>query len=185
MRQALPVPRLAGPRTFLRVWQPQDAATLAAVWGDPVISARLDVPRPADEATALRWIRQRERAWATGCSMDLAAVDKASDTLIGEVGLSQLDHTRKAALIGWWIRADWRGHRRAGEIVGLVVEWALGEGGLEAVMAEIDADNTASIAVARRAGLRQVVRPDSTEALSQNTSARLLFAATRSQTSEP
>ena len=150
------IPRLAGPRTLLRPWRAADAPVLAAAWHDPVIQNRLSVPEPADEAAASRWISQRERAVAEGRSVDLAVADPQSGQVVGEVGLSRLDPVRRAALIGWWIAEGWRGQGRASEAVRLVLDWALSEGPLDAVMAEIGSDNPASAAVARRAGMRRV-----------------------------
>lgn len=150
------VPRLAGPNTRLRPWQASDAPVLAAAWSDPEIRDRLSVPEPADEAAAARWISQRERARAEGRSMDLAVTDRQSEAVIGEVGLSRFDPVRRAALVGWWIAEDWRGRGMAGEAVRLLVDWAVSEGPLEALMAEISSDNPASAAVARRAGMRRV-----------------------------
>lgn len=152
----LPVPRLAGPTTVLRPWRAADAPVLAAAWSDPEIRHRLSVPEPSDEAAAARWISQRERARTEGRSVDLAVTDRQSGAVIGEVGLSRFDPVRRAALVGWWISEGWRGQGRAGEAVSLVVDWALSEGGLQAVMAEISSDNHASTAVARRTGMRQV-----------------------------
>ena len=156
----LGVPRLAGPKTRLRPWHPEDAPALAAAWSDAEIRSRLTVPERADEAVALRWIEQRARVWSAGRSVDLAVTDPSSGAVIGEVGLSSFDAAHRAALIGWWIGRGWRGEGRASEAVRLVVDWVLGEGGLNAVMAEIDADNHASAAVARRAGMRQVAVTD-------------------------
>ncbi len=172
------LPRLSGSMTLLRPWRAVDAPVLARAWSDPVIRDRLRVPEPADEAVASRWISQREQAWAEGRSVDLAVTDLASGEVIGEVGLSRLDPVRRAALIGWWIAEGWRGQRRAGEAVRLVLDWVLSEGPLEAVMAEIDSDNPASAAVARRAGMRRV---DSSRRASGDTSdsAVLVFARTR------
>ena len=180
----LTVPDLAGPTTRLRPWRVTDAPALVAAWRDPVIRDRLSVPEPADEASAASWISQRERARADGRSVDLAVTDRPSGTVIGEVGLSRLDPVRRAALVGWWIAEDWRGQGRAGEAVRLVVDWALSEGPLEAVMAEIAADNPASAAVARRAGLRRVdtsrrVARESAEATV------LVFARTRAGAPPP
>ena len=158
-RLVLDVPRLAGPTTVLRPWRATDAPVLAAAWRDPVIRDRLRVPEPADEAAASRWISQREQAWAEGRSVDLAVTDLPSGQVIGEVGLSRLDPVRRAALVGWWIAEGWRGRGRAGEAVRLVLDWALSEGPLQAVMAEIDSDNPASAAVARRAGMRRIDAP--------------------------
>ena len=158
-RLVLPVPHLAGPATVLRPWRVEDAPALSAAWHDPLIRNHLNVPDPCDEAAAARWIAQRERAWAEGRSADLAVTDRRSGTVIGEVGLSSFDPVRRAALVGWWIADGWRDQGRASEAVQLVVDWALSDGPLDAVMAEIGTDNPASIAVARRAGMRQVDAP--------------------------
>jgi RimJ/RimL family protein N-acetyltransferase len=155
-RLVVDIPCLAGANSRLRPWRAADAPVLAAAWRDPAIRDRLRVPQPADEAAAARWISQRERACAEGRSADLAVTDLPSGEVIGEVGLSRFDPARRAALIGWWIAAGWRGHRRAAEAVRLVLDWVLTEGPLDAVMAEIDPDNAASAAVARRAGMRRV-----------------------------
>ncbi|MXV97414.1 MAG: GNAT family N-acetyltransferase [Acidimicrobiaceae bacterium] len=178
----LPVPDLAGPTTQLRRWRVTDAPALAAAWRDPVIRDRLSVPEPADEASAASWISQRERAWADGVSIDLAVTDPPSGTVIGEVGLSQLDPVRRAALVGWWIAQDWRGQGRAGEAVRLVVDWALSEGPLEAVIAEIGEDNPASAAVARRAGLRRV---DASRRAARKSSDVTLLVFARTRTDAP
>ncbi|MYG98302.1 MAG: GNAT family N-acetyltransferase [Acidimicrobiaceae bacterium] len=169
------VPRLAGPATRLRLWGVEDAPVLAAAWSDPAIRGRLEVPEPADEAAAVRWISQRERAWAEGRSVDLAVTDRQSGAVIGEVGLSGFDPARRAALIGWWIAEGWRGQGRAAEAVRLLLDWALSQGPLDAVMAEIDSGNPASAAVARRAGMRQVDVPG----LESGGRAMLVFARTR------
>ena len=158
-RLILGVPRLVSQTTLLRPWRAADAPVLAAAWRDPVIRDRLRVPEPSNEAAASRWISQREHAWAEGRSVDLAVADALSGQVIGEVGLSRLDPVRRAALVGWWIAESWRGRGRAGEAVRLVLDWALTEGPLQAVMAEIDSDNPASAAVARRAGMRRVEPP--------------------------
>ena len=180
----LPVPDLAGPTTLLKPWNVNDAPALVVAWRDPVIRDRLRVPEPADEASAVRWISQREQAWAEGRSVDLAVTDPPSGAVIGEVGLSGFDPVRRAALIGWWMAEDWRGQGRAGEAVRLVVDWALSEGPLEAVMAEIGADNPASAAVARRAGLRRI--DTSRRAARESSDVTLLvFARTRAGAGSP
>ena len=183
-RLILGVPRLAGPTTLLRPWRTADAPVLAAAWRDPVIRDRLRVPEPSDEAAASRWISQREQAWAEGRSVDLAVTDTPSGEVIGEVGLSRLDPVRRAALVGWWIAEGWRGHRRAGEAVRLVLDWALSEGPLDAVMAEIGSDNPASAAVARRAGMRRVAAPPGRVGESARP-AGFVFARTRDGAGSP
>ena len=177
-RLALGVRYLAGATTLLRPWRASDAPVLAEAWRDPVIRDRLRVPEPADEAAASRWISQRAQAWAEGRSVDLAVTDLASGQVIGEVGLSRLDPVRRAALVGWWIAEGWRGQGRASEAVRLVLDWVLSEGLLEAVMAEVDSDNLASAAVARRAGMLRVDSSRRADGASAD-AAVLVFARTR------
>ena len=179
-RMVLPVPHLTGPTTRLRPWRVTDAPALVAAWHDREIRDRLRVPESADEAFAVRWISQRERAWTEGRSVDLVVTDPPSGTVIGEVGLSGLDPVRRAALVGWWIAEDWRGQGRAGEAVRLVVGWVLSEGPLEAVMAEIAVDNPASVAVALRAGLRRVHAPGNPSG-GPDGPRMLVFARTRTE----
>ena len=183
-RLILGVPRLASPTTLLRPWRAEDAPVLAAAWRDPVIRDRLRVPEPSDEAAASRWISRREQAGAEGRSVDLAVTDMPSGQVIGEVGLSRLDPVRRAALVGWWIAEDWRGRGRAGEAVRIVLDWALSEGPLQAVMAEIDSDNPASAAVARRAGMRRVDGPRGRVGESARP-AGFVFARTRAGAGSP
>lgn len=178
----LPVTYLAGLTTLLRPWNVDDAPALVAAWHDPVIQDRLEVPEPADEASAVHWISQREQAWAEGRSVDLAVTDRPSGAVIGEVGLSGFDPVRRAALVGWWIAEHWRGQGRAGEAVRLVVDWALSDGPLEAVMAEIGEDNPASAAVARRAGLRRV---DASRRAARKSSDVTLLVFARTRTDAP
>ena len=178
---SLPVPHLAGPKTLLRPWHLKDAPALVAAWRDPVIRSRLRVPEPADEASAVRWISQRERAWADGWSMDLAVTDPSSGAVIGEVGLSGFDPARRAAR--WSAGGSPRvgaARVRASEAVRLVVDWALSKGLLSAVMAEVAGDNPASMAVARRAGLRRVDAPQR-ESGESDSPAVLVFARERDE----
>ena len=176
-RIVLPMPRLVGPSLLLRPWCSDDAPALAAAWNDPMIRERLPVPKPADEQAARRWIGQRRRAWAEGCSADLAVVDTTSSVVTGEVGLSSFDPVRRTALVGWWTAPAWRDQGRASESVRLVLDWVLGTCLIDAVLAEVHADNPASASVARRAGLRQVKLVAVADGVSRP--GLLIFARTR------
>ncbi len=153
---ALPTEGLETSQTRIRPWHIQDAPALVAAWSDPLIRQWLEVPDLADAETAERWITGRERAWRMGISVDLVIADRGSDAVVGEAGLSNFDAARKAALIGWWVGPDWRRRGIATEAVTAVVGWALQSGVLGWVVAEIQSANAASIAVAKRAGMRQI-----------------------------
>ncbi len=86
------------------------------------------------------------------------------DAVLGEVGLRNLDRTRRRAEIGWWIAADHRGRGLATAAVRLLTEWALGPPcGLVRVWARIAPGNAPSRLVAERAGFTCLGIADGTE----------------------
>ena len=76
------------------------------------------------------------------------------DEVAGEVGLSAFDREAGTAEIGWWTAPAHRGKGVASTAAGLLVRWVLDDLGLSAVIARCQAENAASIAIARRIELR-------------------------------
>lgn len=146
----LPTVELAKYR--LRPWRPRDAAALAAAWTDPEILRSSKPPADRSVAAAERWISTAETRYERGLAVDLAVATTEDDTVVGEVGLSSIDPRRGAALIGWWTAAEARGLGVATTAVDAFAEWALSDGGLVAVVAEIADENLASIRVAQKSG---------------------------------
>ena len=134
----------------LRPWHVDDAPALVAAWHDPSIIAGSDPPTDRTLSAAVRWIE--------GCDVReqrLLAVDRVIDVAgvcVGEVGLAQIDQRRAAALIGWWVGADHRGHGYAAVGIEQMVRDLAPSIGVHAVLAEIAVDNPASTGVAERAG---------------------------------
>ena len=158
----LPEPPLAGTRYGLRPWTPEDASALSAAWADPEIRLRLPVPDPADETAAAKWIDGCASRRTAGLALDLVVVDLSEPdraVVHGEVGLSAVDRNRGTARIGWWTAADHRRRGAATEAVALITRWALDPLGLDALVAEVDPDNIASLTVARKAGFENLGRP--------------------------
>jgi len=73
------------------------------------------------------------------------------------VGLSSFDRDAGTVEIGWWTVPAHRGLGVASSAAGLVVRWAVEELGFASVIARCDADNPASVVVARRAGAMVLV----------------------------
>ena len=100
--------------------------------------------------------------WISGCDIRerrLLAVDRVVDVAgecVGEVGLSDIDPQRGAALIGWWVAAEHRGRGHATAAVEAMVALAFEELGLRAVVAQIGADNDASVRVAEAVGFERL-----------------------------
>lgn len=155
----LPDPPLrdAAAGVVLRPWALDhgDVTALAAAWADPVLVAANGVPADVSAAGAARWICGDARRRSGGTCLDLVIgpVDGAR-TVLGEVGLRNIDLARRRAEISWWVAAEHRRRGRAVAAVRLLVGWALSApGGLDQVWARIDPSNTASARVADRAGL--------------------------------
>ena len=127
-----------------------DAESLAAAWQDPEIRRWTAVPEASSIEDAERWI-----GGAALREQRLLAVDRVidvDDEVAGEVGLSSFDVRRGAALLGYWIAASHRGAGLGAAAVAAFCDWAVEELSLQAVVAEVDAGNPASIGVVRGAG---------------------------------
>jgi RimJ/RimL family protein N-acetyltransferase len=138
----------------LRPWRAADADALVAAWADPEILQGSSPPNDRSLAAATRWITSAEDRYERGLAVDLAVANIDNDAVVGEVGLSSIDQRRGAALIGWWVAAEARGKGVATEAIDAFAAWALADGGLVAVVAEISPDNLASRRVAENCGFQ-------------------------------
>ena len=153
---AFPVPALEGGGVALRPWTVDDVDHLVSAWKDPEVLRWTSVPDDAGPEKATAWIAGADNRLETATALDLVVVDEG-DTAVGEVGLSELDHDRRVALIGWWTAGHARGRGFATQAVNLLVEWALDSPlDLAAVVARIHPDNEGSLAVARATGFRSL-----------------------------
>ena len=166
----LPDPPLTDARAgiVLRTWSPteSDVRALVTAWRDPVLAAADGVPDDVSEASALRWIRGDARRRAAGRCLDMVVSPlHGDDTVLGEVGLRNIDRRRGRAELSWWTASEHRGRRLAGTATRLLADWALAPGGLDLVQvwARIDPGNTASRRVAVAAGLRELGVADGTQ----------------------
>lgn len=150
----LPVPPAGLHDAFvLRPPLEADAAALAQAWGDSEIRRWLEPP-PPQESSARRWIDGEPERRSAAVALDLAiAVD---GVLVGEVGFSSFDESRRACLVGYWLSSDMRGRGIAASAVSVAVAWLRAELGAVTVVAECDPANEASHRVAERAGFALV-----------------------------
>ena len=133
----------------LRPWRVDDAPALVAAWHDDDILAGSTPPPDRSPASAARWIE----GWEVR-EQRLLAVDRVIDVAgecVGEVGLSDIDQRRGAALIGWWVAAEHRGHGYAAAGVAAMAGVAA-TFGVHTLVAQIGVENEASVRVAERAG---------------------------------
>jgi len=154
------IPPLSDGVVALRRWELSDAPILAAAWNDVDVIAGSDPPNDRSESAAVSWIEGARLREESGIAIDLVAAGHIDGRAMGEVGISAIDNVRKAALIGWWVSADHRGHHVATRAVQLLADWLLDSGPLDHLLAEIDPANKASAKVAGNAGFRILRDPD-------------------------
>lgn len=140
-------------RLRLRAWTPDDAADIIAACADPTIQTWLpNIPAPYTAADAEGYLsavvgQERDRTVLTR-----AVVGSDDGHVLGNIGLHDLGRAR-AAEIGYWT-APWARRRGvAWRGSDLMTRWAH-EHGIHRVELLADVANTASLAVAARAGFR-------------------------------
>jgi RimJ/RimL family protein N-acetyltransferase len=151
---APPDPPLAGGGVRLRPWQPDDAATIARIVVDPEVPRWTYLPRGMTEDRARSWIGRGHEAAATGDGLPLAIVDARSGSVLGNVGLAQVDARMATGEVFWWLDAAARGRGTATTAVRLLCGWTFDELGLARLAARVEPRNAASVAVAERVGFR-------------------------------
>lgn len=159
----LPFPPLRNLALGLRPWGngATDAEALTRAWHDPDIARWTRVPPEPSEAFADRWIRAEGDRRGAGTSIDLVLTPFGEvDTVLGEVGLVVLDPTRRWAEVGYWLFPEARGAGRASAALGLLAGWALGDLGLQRLIAQVRPGNAASERVAEKAGFDLAGRLD-------------------------
>lgn len=167
----LPDPPLVDERAgiVLRPWAatPGDVAALVAAWSDPLLAAADGTPDEISTARAARWIRGDARRRAMGACLDLVICPAgaggtevrrgAGGSVLGEVGLRNIDLERRRAEISWWLAPEHRGRGIAAAAARVLADWALSPaGGLDQVWARIVPANAASARVAAAAGLAEL-----------------------------
>jgi RimJ/RimL family protein N-acetyltransferase len=150
-----PSVRLSDGVVVLRPWNPSEARFMIEASRDPAIE-RYNGPPPASLADAVSLIERFERSWRafavrgdpTGVAF--AIVGAATGEPVGMCGLDDWSST-DVAQFGYWLTAGARGRGLATRAATLMTGW-LFELGAARVFLTIQSENTASAAVARRAG---------------------------------
>lgn len=140
------------PRLRFRGWSLSDAVPLLEICSDPSVMRFVGdgtvwspeqvewfVEQSIGEQTRLGWCR-----WAL--------VDRSNDRLVGFCGFVATDDGPE---VGWRLAADWWGRGLATEAGQAALKFGFERLGFQRVTATIQADNQASIRVARKLGMQQ------------------------------
>lgn len=146
---------LSDDAVLLRPWAAADAEFMYRASLDPAIQ-RYNGPvskTVAEAASVIARIDQRWQSFHAGSDptgVAFAICDGSTGDAVGMCGVDEWSAT-DVAQFGYWLAASARGQGFATRAVRLMTDWLLGLGAAR-VFLTIQSDNTASAAVARRAG---------------------------------
>ena len=156
----LPDPPLSDDVVALRAYSDADVPALVEICQDPEIPRWTLVPSPYADADARAWLRRIDEGLAGATRVTLAIVESSDPGVLhGSIGLQAFDWDARAADVGYMLAAPARGRGIATRAVELVAGWAFGTLGIERLELRAMAENSASHAVAARAGFHRVQAP--------------------------
>jgi RimJ/RimL family protein N-acetyltransferase len=113
------------------------------------------VPHPYGEADARDWFTKQAEIRKAGTGLHLIVADAGDDSLLGSVGLTEIDWEELRAQIGYWVARESRRRGVATRSVRLLAQWAFEALPLERLGILVDRQNAASAGVAERAGFKR------------------------------
>jgi len=144
-----PDPPLADEVVALRPWRDGDIDELVRCCNDPLVPRFIPViPVPYTTQDARAFVA---RTVMVG-ELNLAITDRASGALLGAVGVGIKPSDAGMAEIGYWLAPEARGRGSATRALRLLSRWTLREWPIGRLHLMADVENTASQAVAERAG---------------------------------
>jgi RimJ/RimL family protein N-acetyltransferase len=154
MQGRLPFPiALSGNGVHLREWRPDDIDALVELLDDPDIARFTPMTSPFDLEAAEAYLARARQGRMSGQRIQLAITADGAAPL-GEVLLFGVDAGLHEAELGYLVGARHRRRGLASGALSLLIGYARSTLALERLLLRIDPANTASVAVARRAGFR-------------------------------
>ncbi|HEX8728758.1 MAG TPA: GNAT family N-acetyltransferase [Ktedonobacterales bacterium] len=144
---------LEGERVVVRPHTPDD---FDQMWS--AIQASHDEIRPwlpfADQSQddLRNWLAKTAAKWITREFMGCAIVERASNHLVGNIGLMVQSWDIRSFEIGYWLATSAVGHGYMAEAVRLITDFAFDHLEAQRVMIRCDAENVRSAAVPKRLG---------------------------------
>jgi RimJ/RimL family protein N-acetyltransferase len=148
---AEPVPRLETARLVLRGWLPGDVEAHAAMSADPEVMRYLG--GALDRSESWRRLATHAGHWVLRGYGNWAIERKADGVLLGRAGLWNPEGW-PGLEVGWKLARHAWGHGYATEAAGAAIEWAWTVLNADRLISLIHPENTRSMRVAERLGLR-------------------------------
>ncbi|WP_181794720.1 GNAT family N-acetyltransferase [Streptomyces sp. WELS2] len=152
-----PLLPLTTPRLTLRLFTPGDADDLYAYQSLPSVARYLYRPAHTREHSAqVAAERAAHSVWrADGDKLALAVCRHGEPRLLGEVTLTLASAHAAQAEIGWTLDPRHQGHGYATEAAETLARFAFDTLGVHRVYARLDVENTGSVRVCERLGMRR------------------------------
>lgn len=140
---------------LLRAFQLEDAEAIY----EAVVDSKHDLQRwlPwCHEAYAIgdtiEFLKGRGEAFQTAGERAFAIVERATGSLVGSIGINQLDNATRRANLGYWLRTSATGRGYAATATRLLARWAFETLELDRIEIVVAAGNERSQRVAERVG---------------------------------
>ncbi|MBC9730334.1 GNAT family N-acetyltransferase [Streptomyces sp. TRM68367] len=143
-----PQVRLEGEGLVLREWADADLPAMAELFDDPDIAYWTPLASPFDTAAAHAYLGRARQERADGLRLRLA-ITADGGLPLGEVLLIRKSANDPAVSLGYTVGAAHRGQRLGARALKVITDYAHHALGLPRVTLGIEAENGASIAVAR------------------------------------
>jgi RimJ/RimL family protein N-acetyltransferase len=144
---------------ILRGFRPEDTAEVYRACQDSEIQHFTQVPVPYLQEHAAGWVSANAVLWAEAHTANFAVAEQRTTGFLGVVGIIGADHTLGQAGVGYWTAQWGRGRGMMTRAVRLASDWALTEGGLQRLQAEVEQTNPASTRVIESAGFSRADMP--------------------------
>ena len=146
------IEQLIGERIILRRPRPSDAAGIAFHVNDRSIARQTYIPYPYRLVDAHAFIKRTRADFRSGIRYVFSIVLKATNEVIGGVGIEMISRQHDCAEVGYWVS---RFHRRQGivsEALELAMRFAFKELGIHRLQAQVFVGNEASERLLRKFG---------------------------------
>jgi RimJ/RimL family protein N-acetyltransferase len=146
-----PNPELRSGLVCLRKWTYEDLACIEAASSDPRIPQGTTVPAHYTEEEGRAFIERQWGRQTKGQGLSLAIADAKTGEASGLVFLG-LGNIRGHCDLGYWIVPGMRRRGLGGDAIRLVSRWVLTATYVHRLVAQVVADNGASLALLRKCG---------------------------------
>ena len=161
-RKLLEPVHLSAGRLYLRPMDAADEPAVAAALRDPGVirwNTGAAIVRAPEAMRAALWLQVREQGWASGAAAHFTVADATSGTLLGTVGIRDINRLPEQALASYWTAPEARGQGIAPQALDVLCRWAFsptdaGGLGLHRISLDHAVENAGSCRVAEKAGFR-------------------------------